>query len=284
MAYVMQVSFDSYWKILKPSYVFKFRGREYRLLRGKRQRGGIELDCILTILNEYDEKECDKVYRDIMIYCGCLSWERHTPIIVGGGGGYGAKEVTIKRAGRVDTTNRILPISMLNLTIERIPYVYTKDQEDALGLYREAIASGSPFYKFLCLWNILNIPYREESLVLDWINNARRNKRHRFFSNKLIEELEKEGINIGEYLKEQCRNAIVHIRRYTLAMKHIDPNNPEDLGRIGTVVYFLENLVELYVIEELKLNKMQFLFNFKKRGIPEYKTEEEMKKNIYGVK
>jgi len=61
MPYVMQVNFDSYWMLAKPSCVFRFRNREYRMLRGKGPQNRKEKDCILTILTNYDKEEESKI-------------------------------------------------------------------------------------------------------------------------------------------------------------------------------------------------------------------------------
>ncbi len=283
MPYVMQVNFDSYWMLAKPSCVFRFRNREYRMLRGKGPQNRKEKDCILTILTNYDKEEESKIYRDIMIYYGCLSWEYHTPIIVGGGGGYGnSKKVSIRSVRRVDVSKRDLPIGVHYLSIGRIPYVYTKDQEDAIGLYREAIASGSPFYKFLCLWNILNIPSRKSNLVKRWINDTTEKKKDKIFPNNHINGLKAKKRDIADYLDEECRDAVSHVRRDSPQRTHIDPNDINDRFRIATSAYFLENLARLYIVDELKLDTAQFLFQFKNKSIPEYLTDKGIKLIRYG--
>lgn len=216
-----------------------------------------------------------------MIYCSCLAWERRAAIIVDGGGGYGTtKELTIRKVRRVDVTLRTMPVMTYSLSIERIPYVYNRDQEDAIGLYREAFVSNSPFYKFLCLWNILNIPTRKTELIIQWINETLQNKKSRIFPNNYINKLEKKSINIGGYLDEECRDAIAHIRRRQPNRTHIDPNNAEDYSRIASSAYLLEDLVRIYIREALKLNENQFLFKLKQRDIPEYLTEREMRLKI----
>jgi len=274
MAYIIQVDFDSYWKLAKASYVFKYRDNSYRMLRGRGQGRNKERDCILSII---DEGQVDNVAREIMIYLGCLSWEHRTPMLVtlAGGRGYGGR-LGIKTVRRSIITKRMLPSQMLYLTINRIPYVETKDQEDAIGLYREAMASGSPFYKFLCLWNILNIPTRKTGLVINWVNDAIKNKKHRIYPNHHIDVLSKKGVDIGKHLDDECRDAIAHIRRDLPSKTHIDINSNKDYGRIAASAYFLEDLSRLYVAEELKLIKSQFLYQRKTRDIPEYLTEEEI--------
>lgn len=277
MAYVIQVNFDSYYCLANPVEIFKFRGRVYKMLRGnKSEDGEIEVDCILSILDNYDSKECYKIHREIMIYLGSLSWEENASILTGGGGGYGnSKKMTIEEIGRVDVTRRVMPPVRHFLRITRIPYIYNRDQEDAIGLYREALVSHSPFYKFLCLWNILNIPLGKTDSVIKWINNTIVNKKNKIYPNEHIEILKTKNKNIGKYLQCECRNAIAHIQRRSQKYTNLDPNNPEDFGRISTVAHFLEDLVKIYIVDELKINKIQFLYRFKKTDIPEYLTEEE---------
>lgn len=276
MAHVIQVNFDSHWNLVKPYYIFKFRDREYKVLRGKGRKNNKEKDCILSLLGDED-KEYYGVYRDIMIYCGCLSWEYQTPVMVSGGGGYGnSKKITIKQVRRVDITRRNMVVNTYSLSLGSIPYVHTKDQEDAIGLYREALVSASPFYKFLCLWNILNIPARGTKSVISWVNDALENKKHKIFLNNQISALEKKGADIGKYLDEECRDAIAHIRRDSPNRTHIDPNDGRDIVRISSSTYFLENLARLYIADELRLDNRQFLYKRKQRDIPEYLTEEKI--------
>jgi hypothetical protein len=273
----MEFYFDSYRFLSEPSQVFVFRDREYKISRGK----DAESNCIVSILNE--EKEYYDVYRDLIIYCGCLSWENQAAIKILGAhltGYRGRQKLDIRKIGIINISKSPITSKRDTLYIQRIPHVYNRDQEDALGLYREAIESWSPYYNFLCLWNILNIPARKAALIKKWINDARITWKDKIFPNAYVEELEKKGNNIGVFLEESCRNAIAHIRRDSPKRTHIDPNSSKDFSRIQGIGFFLSNLVEIYIREELNMKEHQFLTKFNESDIPEYLSDAEIKKKV----
>lgn len=94
----------------------------------------------------------------------------------------------------------------------------------ALGLYREGLAAGSPFYRFLAFWNVLDARFEGSKSAVDDFLRATATRRNALPNAS--------GVDVAEYLRDDSRNAIAHIVRHSPDARSIDPDMPSDRERL----------------------------------------------------
>ena len=110
----------------------------------------------------------------------------------------------------------------------------------ALGVYREAMSAGSPFYRFLAFWNVLDAVFDGDEAARDGFLRSKATGVHAVPNAA--------GTDVAHYLREDSRNAVAHIvrgRRRTT----VDPDLPADRERLDTDAYRLRDLSRLAVLE-----------------------------------
>jgi hypothetical protein len=111
------------------------------------------------------------------------------------------------------------------------------------------------YYKFLCHWKILKIYSKKEKEVsgktkksIDWINKTiKENKwilRDAHFEEKFLCKK-----TIGEYLYDECRNAIAHV----MPTYKLKPDSGASLMRVHIANSVIELLVDIFMKKELGL-------------------------------
>jgi hypothetical protein len=105
----------------------------------------------------------------------------------------------------------------------------------ALAVYREGLNAGSPFYRFLAFWNVLEV-------VFGGIGR----KRNHFIRAEAPRSYFKLSIkrDIATHLRDESRNAIAHIVRRQAADTKIDPDLPHDRERLDQETRLLRDLAK----------------------------------------
>jgi len=271
---IYQMLFESSWRLKHPNVVFKFRNQVFKLFRGNKtsymkikgfrnKKRFPAMDCIATVADE--PLYPNEVAKTALIYLGCLSWEHKTKIVPRSPAGFGnsvAIRPDLKNLTQLVSSRRNYWVTNEFLDINQIPYCSTEEHLTAIGLYREAMATDSPYYKFLCFWNILSIRGSANS----WINQNLQ-KRAPFFSETQRKEINLKNIT-GENFQENYRNAVSHIKRYDPTLTTINVNDPHDFSKFFIGASILEKLARYYVEEDLGMNQKLHLYPGK---IKEYK-------------
>lgn len=127
------------------------------------------------------------------------------------------------------------------VTAPKRVYVETDPQlRLALGVYREAMSAGSPFYRFMAFWN-----------VLDAVSNGDEAARDAFLRTRatgIYRVPNADGTDVADYLRDDSRNAVAHIVR-SAGRTTIDPDLPSDRERLDIDAYSLRDLARLAVLE-----------------------------------
>lgn len=106
----------------------------------------------------------------------------------------------------------------------------------ALALHREGLNSGSAFYSFLAQWNAVEAVYNVTA------RRSREGQLRDAFLNTdgpglaaLLPEERRAALpaNIAGYLADEARDAIAHVVRTRRGQTHLNPDDPEDLTRLG---------------------------------------------------
>ena len=274
---ILQILFESNWRLKHSTIIFKFRNQLFKLFRGKKTnhmpiRGFGNrwpgMDCLATVAEEpLYPYEVTKI---ALIYLGCLCWKYKTEIVYRGSSGFGSRlaiDSDLKNLTQLTFSRRNYRISHEYLEIDQIPYCSSEEHLTAIGLYREAMAAESPYYKFLCFWNILSI--RGSYATSGWINRALRKRIPlHMFSESEVKEIKSNNL-IGEHFEENFRDAVSHVKRYKSTKSNtININDPRDRFKFSIGASILEKLARFYVEEDLGMNKTLHLYPGKVR---EYK-------------
>ncbi len=83
-----------------------------------------------------------------------------------------------------------------------------------------------------------------------------------------------DGRRLGEYLRDEGRDAIVHIRRKP-GKKKLEFDKTKERHRIYTGTRIVQNVAEYYIENHLKLDKQLYLKRKGKRGFPTFVSSEE---------
>ena len=111
----------------------------------------------------------------------------------------------------------------------------------ALGLYREGLSAGSPFYRFLAFWNVLDAVFNGDESARDAFLRARATGMHQIPNAA--------GSDVAKYLRQESRHAIAHVIRDRPQDTTIDPDAPADRERLEDDAYCLHKLARIAVVE-----------------------------------
>ncbi len=88
-------------------------------------------------------------------------------------------------------------------------------------MYNDSQNTRNPSFKFLCYWKILEVPINSRSRKAnEWINNILNTNPQIIESNNKLKKRFESGTNIGNYFKDNYRNAIAHISKPPYLSSH----------------------------------------------------------------
>ena len=273
--YLFHICFDSPL-IFRKNLYFNYEWIDFKLIKGTKEYQDI-LCCIIDGESGSgpSKSEARRVQEIALRFLSCLSWELNIGITTGSS--YGGIGWSKNRGGLTSVTRptRITRTSIRNRRVRNIvklPKIDDKYKSNALSLFREAKASNSLYYKFLCYWKILEIEQRRKGKTrrqeetIDWIDNTiEENKwilQRAHFNAQILKNK-----TVGKYLCEECRHAVAHV----MADYELPPDSGESLFKIYTANIIVEYLVDIFMKKELGLeftkdDKDNYLYLRKKKG------------------
>lgn len=278
MAYLMHIGFDNSSRLWKNVYYFEYKGVRYKLIQNKIRKW---CDVLLTIIPNYrDNKAIDNAYITASEFLSALSWENHSEVMVSHLGGFGIPQDFKLRSAKC----RVFYFPQVpfggysvGYDINCIPEIETEAQRDALILFREALSSNNYYLAFLFFWQVIEIGNND---AIGWINKAyRRNRNKIWLSKDDFSRLPLKGKSLGNYLYDDCRNAISHIHNRKAGKTKVKLDTPEDNFRISLSTRVIEKFARFYIEDRLKLKKRMYLVRKEGKGFPIYVNENYMKKH-----
>jgi len=173
-------------------------------------------------------------------FVSALVWLKGQRIgIEGNGGGTYPYRMMLPRKGEP-------PRSLHPLHFDHIPE--PKDTKAKLGLaiYREALEMQNAAYQLLGFAKVINIFHKNSAEQKKRIN-ANLTKIRSLSGRERLKELQVQGKNIGNYLYQSGRSAVVHAFKEPL----VNPDNPEDYKRISRDVGLMRDIAEHAIEVEL---------------------------------
>ncbi len=261
----MEISFDNDGRLRRKTYLFEYREIRFRLIQHHSREYA---DHLLSILPSDVISEREHAFSVASEFLSALGWanKARTAIWESGGRTWPDKLPLSKARPRVNDF-RILPFKgrHIGCSIDRIPKIETEGQRIALTLYREACASNNDYLSFIFFWQILEVGCSNAEGFVD--------KTHRKLAKQLttrqkdINSLPLRGRKLGEYLRDECRDAIAHIRRKP-GKKKLDLNLSQDRTNSSASVRVAKTFSEYYIRENLYLRKQLCLVREGRRGFP----------------
>lgn len=264
MPQVLHIGFDNSMRFRKKSYLFQYKGIDFKLIQNDSRKW---LNVLLTIVPSNDERIKEQIFIIAGEFLSALSWADHSVISVKYLGEMGLQKGFDLRATKCRVFD--FPISPFHGHIlggdpSIIVAVNTEEQRKALVLFREAFASNRTLFSFLLYWQILEIG---KIKPVDWINMIHSNPKHYDISISDIQKLSIGSKSLGEYLIDDCRHAIAHIKRYqgktSLAFDHVSDNL-----RLAISTNIIEQLARIHIKSNLNINGYLYLCSQGRGKIP----------------
>ena len=231
MPYLMEICFDNDRRLRRKHYLFEYRGIRFKLFQDRPRKWA---DHLLTILPEYDMVAREQAFAVASEFLSALSWENRARIAVWEcGGGSWHKEWPLSKAMPRTYTFPKIPFggNIVGYDIAVIPKVETVEQRIALTLFRETGASNNDYLSFLFYWQVMETG---GSNAEGFVNKTyRRQPRQLGLASRDISRSPLRGRPLGEYLRDECRDAIAHIRRKP-GKRKLELDRTEERYRVST--------------------------------------------------
>jgi len=212
----------------------------------------------------------DRAFAAASEFISALGWELQARVALWESGGRGwPDQVALNRVQPTLFTFPRIPFSgnAIGYDLQRLPYITTAEQRIALALFREAHSSNSDYLSFLFYWQVLEVgggnPVR-------FVNRTLARRPASFYVDpKVIGQLPVGSRKLGEYLDDDCRDAIAHIRRWP-GKKALDLDRRGERMRLAINVGVVKTFAEHYIREQLALRDSVYLVRLTPRGFPTF--------------
>jgi hypothetical protein len=281
MKMLTTIGFDNSARLCRDTYYFEYKGIRFKLIQKNMRKW---CDALLTIIPA-DEKSKNQAYLAASEFLTALSWQNNSRIKLGLLGGISVPDnfqLRKAKSGFFSFPKIPYHIFMKGFDICIIPEIETEEQKAALILFREALSSNNEYLSFLFYWQILETG---DNGPIEWVNNVVRKKKNYnrlLVSKDEIKYLPLNGKSLGNYLYEDCRNAIAHIKRDPGKVK-LKLDSLDDIKRITISTNIVMKFARFYIEDKLKLQKKLYLVRKKGDGFPVFVDEKIYKNNRYSL-
>ncbi len=278
MAYLMHIGFDNTSRLCRNVYYFEYKGIRYKLIQNNIRKW---CDVLLTIIHESNNKvDQNKIYMNASEFLSALGWENESRVKLRHLGGPGIPDnYKLKNAKCRSFSFPEVPFVgyIIGYNICVIPKIETEEQRNALMLFREAFSSNNNYLAFLFYWQVLEVAKGD---AIGWVNKTLKKNRNKIrLLNDEIERVPLNGKKLGNYLYEDCRNAIAHIKRKKYGQTKIKLDTLDDNSRIAISTLVIREFARYYIKSRLGLQKNMYLVRKNGKGFPFYANEEYTKHN-----
>jgi hypothetical protein len=253
---------------------FEYKGVRFKFIQQADARKWSD-HLVTVIAGDYHSAEGKTAYAVAGEWASALAWETHRKVSLRLSGALGWRQQLKLRNARGNV--RVFPElpfhgRMLGYDFSRIARIDNDRQRTALALFREARNSNNVMLSILLYWQVMEVGSQHAA---QWISKAaRRHGSHIWRSTDYVARLPVGARQLGDYLQDDFRHAIAHIRRKP-GRTAIRFDNLDDEERLGLGVSVLEDLARFYIETELKLTETLLLVRPRTRGFPRYLSSEE---------
>lgn len=272
MPYLLELAVDNSRRLTRKSYLLEYGGLRFKLVQDSPRRWA---DHLLTVVSSYSEEQRNASFQVASELISAIAWSGGARMTIWEAGGRSWYEG--KRLSQAQPSIRVFPRIpfgglTVGATVVDIPKIETEEQRIALTLFREARAANSDFLSFLFFWQVLETGG----------TNAEKfaNKCHRELPRDLawrkedLKRLPLRGKKLGEFLRDEGRDAIAHIRRKA-GKKKLELDSASERRVFADSVLVAEALAKHYISNHLGLNQSLYLMRRGSSGFPRFITAEE---------
>lgn len=223
--------------------LFEYKGREFMIYPGNNERY-MSIDTVIQ-----DDNDGDVVFELIHEFLYLFGWRNKCYFhFLDACSSSGNRELLLQRKDPVFWW----PRRFIHKT--DFDFISSLDASEkfkqAVSLYNDAFYTNDIFYRFFCLYKILDIPISKNPRgPEDWINNNI--KKISFNNNCRVLAFINSKSNLGEFMRDECRNALSHIHRSDFLKKSILPYRACDFESICYANTVLKELVIFFIENEI---------------------------------
>ena len=273
--HLMHIGFDNSARLKRNTYYFEYRGVEFKLIQNNPRKWS---DVLLTITQDNDEASKHAAYEAGGEFLSALAWANNSNVTVFPVGGMSIRDASLKRAKCRSFVFPSIPYmgNSSGYGITSIPKIESDAQKKGLVIYREGQSSNKIWLSFLFYWQVMEVKGGDPAA---WIDDNRNNSKLRI-SDDTIRRLPLNGRSLGEYLKDDCRHAIAHIRRRNPLKASILFDNLEEHLRFSLSTDLVAGFSKHYILHELELRERLFLVRVKGKRFPVYLDESDLHRQV----
>jgi hypothetical protein len=270
MQYLMHICFDNDHRLARKHYLFEYKGVRFKLVQNNPRKWA---DHLLTLLPDYSEETRDAAFQMASEFLSALSWHLRSRIMVWECGGRSWHSPLGKAQPSVFHFPRI-PFrgQMIGCHLHAIPNIEHEYQKTALTLFREASAANNDYLSFLFYWQVLECRNTKAS---NYVNSVY-TKKHKEFWLKLREHdialLALGDRTLGQYLRNDCRHAIAHIRRKP-GEKVLELDSTVERERMSASTRVIQAFAKHYIENAIGLRSRMYLVRKHKGSFPVFVDE-----------
>jgi len=274
VGFIMHFAFDNTRRLMRKVYYFRYTGIVFKLIQSDPRRFS---DVLLTNVSAVGATDEQLAYAAASQFLSALSWENGSQIAMRHGGGYGASDNLCLRSAQCGIKD--LPevpggfSRMKGYGIGRIPKIVTPEQSTALTLFRDGNSSNHMYLRFLLFSQVL-----ETAGASPWDVATELYKKYykELHTKSAFDQLSLGSRKIGDYLREDCRNAIAHFirpsKRTTVRLDVVS-----DYRRIQIGAAVIRELAIYHIRFNLALQDHLFLMKCHGIPYPQYVDEDYIK-------
>lgn len=152
-------------------------------------------------------------------------------------------------------------------SLSRIANIETPEQREALTLYREGLGANKKYLALLLHWQIMEVGGGN---AIGFVNRLAR--RHPDTLGRIQQDLKALPVGakqLGDYLSDDFRHAVAHIRRKPGKTK-LAFDDDSEAGRISRGARVIREFARQYIRRELRLTSYRLLVRHRGKGFPVY--------------
>ena len=262
----MHIAFDNTRRLVRNHYCFEYDGIQFKLVQNHPRKWA---DLLLTIIPMNDGAAEDHAFSVAAEFLSALAWENHAKVALWNTGGAGFGITSLKSCRPVVFTFPKIAFEGFGggYDLVTIPRIQNETQRLALALFREAHASNNDYLSFLFFWQVIEVDGTDPIGYVD--RTYRKEGSKLALDPETMSKLPVANRTLGNYLSDDCRHAIAHIRR-SPGKKKLEVDRSSERLRLARSVNVIKKFAEYYIREHLGLKERLFLCSRNKREIPRY--------------
>lgn len=217
--------------------LFEFKGRKFMLYPGNDDYY-MSIDTVVK-----DEIDMDKAFQDIHEFLYLYGWKNHFSFqfLDACSMGPANDSMLVKREAPFFRIPRKMRSTANLVLMESVNC--SQEVKNMLSLYNDAMHSDNIFFRFLCLYKVIDLHFKGSTdKIKKWINANFKIcgieiQSIKYYNSNIDGDLEK-------YLRDCLRNAIAHSHLTDVRKIGMLSYKPDDYGKTREGCYILEKLVQ----------------------------------------